>query len=84
MLVEACDVSSRMVLGPPPALFDILDDFTHLLDRGLHVDDPVRNLDVIGFRTNGIDLAKQFLTEEFQLPAARTFGIQQRAVLLDV
>jgi len=74
----------RAVVCVNVASFNILQDFAHLFDGGLHFHDAMGDRYVIGFRANCVDLAKHFLTEKLQLAPGGHLVAQEHVELLQV
>ena len=57
-------------------LFDVLDLLAYLLDLSLHVDDYLRDVEVLSLRADSVDLAVHLLNDEVELSAYRVCGIE--------
>src|SRR3989304_10346322 len=56
---------------------NILDLLAHALELALHRDDRPGDLEVVGLRAGGVDLAAHLLQDELQPAAHRAIGVQE-------
>src|SRR5215212_7781871 len=66
------------------ASLNILDLLAHLLEFRLRVDDQLRHVQAIGFRTDGVHLAVHLLQQEIELAAARLGAARERIPMREV
>ena len=71
MMIRRGGVDSAIIHAPLTGLFQVLDQFTHPLDRTFDLDHDRRYLGVSGFRTDRVGLSEHLLDDEIQFSAHR-------------
>src|SRR5258705_10982368 len=82
-----CPTFTRCVTDPLPPfarLFKVLRLLPHLLDDALGGQRRLTELEVVGLRSDRVDLAIQLLDQEVQRPAGRAALVEEHAELVEV